>query len=129
MKVSEALDSIRKLDLVLPEFQREYVWTLDQAKQLMVSLFRAYPVGGLLLWKTDSPPELKNVAELPAKLGTVLLLLDGQQRLTTLNMLVTGVIPAYYKDEEISDDPRGLYLGIIRLTRRFSLTPPRLRVI
>ena len=40
MKISELLDSIRKSDLVLPEFQREYVWTLDQAKQLMVSLRR-----------------------------------------------------------------------------------------
>lgn len=47
MKGSEALDSIRKLDIVLPEFQREYVWTLEQAKQLVVSLVRGYPVGGL----------------------------------------------------------------------------------
>ncbi len=54
MKVREALDSIRKKDLVLPEFQREYVWTKDQAKQLMVSLRRGYPVGGLLIWKRTS---------------------------------------------------------------------------
>ena len=68
MKVREALDSIRRQDLVLPEFQREYVWTKDQAKQLMVSLRRGYPVGGLLVWKTDKPPELKNVRKLPEKL-------------------------------------------------------------
>ncbi len=58
MKIRDALDSIHKLDLVLPEFQREYVWTREQSKQLMVSLFRGYRVGGLLLWKTDDPPEL-----------------------------------------------------------------------
>ena len=98
MKIRDALDSIQKLDLVLPEFQREYVWTREQSKQLMVSLFRGYPVGGLLLWKTDDPPELKNVKSLPEKLGTVLILLDGQQRLTTLNMLTTGGIPAYYRE-------------------------------
>ena len=82
MKISELLDSIRKYDLVLPEFQREYVWTREQAKQLMVSLVKGYPVGGLLIWKTDQPPELKNVHKLPEKLGTVQVLLDGQQRLT-----------------------------------------------
>jgi uncharacterized protein with ParB-like and HNH nuclease domain len=75
---------------VLPEFQREYVWTRDQAKQLIVSLVKGYPVGGLLVWKTDQPPELKNVKKLPEKMGAVHVLLDGQQRLTTLHMLLTG---------------------------------------
>ena len=48
MKIQELLDGIRKKDLVLPEFQREYVWTREQAKQLFVSLAKGYPVGGLL---------------------------------------------------------------------------------
>jgi len=112
MKVNEALLSIAKQDLVLPEFQREYVWTKEQAKQLVVSLGRGYPVGGLLIWKTDSPPELKNVDKLPDKLGTVMVLLDGQQRLTTLNMLLTGEIPAYYRPAEIENDPRDLYFNL-----------------
>ena len=38
MKIDELLNGIRKRDLVLPEFQREYVWTREQAKQLFVSL-------------------------------------------------------------------------------------------
>ena len=112
MKISELLDSIRKSDLVLPEFQREYVWSLDQAKQLMVSLARGYPVGGILLWKTDKPPELKNIDALPEKVGTVQVLLDGQQRLTTLHMLVTGDIPNFYTEEEIENDPRNLCVNL-----------------
>ena len=44
MKIGEALLSIRKQDLVLPEFQREYVWSKEQAKQLLLSLYRGYPV-------------------------------------------------------------------------------------
>ena len=98
MLVSELISDIRTWDLVLPEFQREYVWSRDQAKQLLISLIRKYPVGGLLFWKTQEPPELKNlnVDELPEKLGTVQVILDGQQRLTTLYMLVTGDIPPYY---------------------------------
>ena len=101
MKISELLDSIRNYDLVLPEFQREYVWTREQAKQLMVSLVKGYPVGGLLLWKTDQPPELKNVDKLPERLGTIQVLLDGQQRLTTLHMLITGDIPSYYSEARL----------------------------
>ena len=111
-KISELLDDIRTHDLVLPEFQREYVWTLDQAKQLMVSLVKGYPVGGLLIWKTDSPPELKNITRLPDKMGAVQVLLDGQQRRTTLHMLLTGEIPAYYRPEDIRNDPRGLYINL-----------------
>ena len=39
MKIRELLDSVKLQDLVLPEFQREYVWVED-AKQLMVSLYK-----------------------------------------------------------------------------------------
>lgn len=84
MKTSQLIDDIHENDLVLPEFQREYVWSRDQAKQLLVSLLKQYPVGSLLFWKTDDPPELKKLNDLPEKLGTIQIILDGQQRLTTL---------------------------------------------
>ena len=112
MKISELLDGIRKRDLVLPEFQREYVWSREQAKQLIVSLVKDYPVGSLLFWKTDTPPDLKNIEKLPEKLGTIQVILDGQQRLTTLYMLMTGQIPPYYRDADIETDPRDLYFNI-----------------
>lgn len=112
MKIGELLDSIAKRDLVLPEFQREYVWGKEQAKQLMVSLVKEYPVGGLLFWKTDKPPELKNVTVLPERLGTVQVILDGQQRLTTLYMLLRGEIPPYYREVDITNDPRDLYYNL-----------------
>lgn len=112
MKISELIDSTRKLDVVLPEFQREFVWTKEQAKQLMVSLTKGYPVGSLLFWKTDRPPELKNIDKLPEKFGTTQVILDGQQRLTTLYMLITGKIPPYYSESEIQTDPRDLYYNI-----------------
>ena len=112
MLISELISNIRTQDLVLPEFQREYVWSKEQAKQLLVSLTRKYPVGGLLFWKTQEPPELKNVEEMPEKLGTVQVILDGQQRLTTLYMLVTGKIPPYYTNEDITTDIRDLYFNV-----------------
>lgn len=133
MKVAEALNDIRQLNLVLPEFQREYVWTLDQAKQLMASLVRGWPVGGILIWKTDHPPELKNVKALPDKIGTVSVLLDGQQRLTTLNMLIEGQIPRYYQPEEIENDPRSLCVNLETLEFQYQQSKmaadPRWRLV
>ena len=87
MKISELLDGIRKSDIVLPEFQREYVWNRDQSKKLVGSLYNEYPIGSLLFWKTDNPPALKNIQHLPEKLGLIQVILDGQQRLTTLYYL------------------------------------------
>ena len=112
MIISEIISDIRAQNLVLPEFQREYVWSREQAKQLLDSLIRKYPVGGLLFWKTQEPPELKNVEAVPEQLGTVQVILDGQQRLTTLYMLLTGEIPPYYKSEDITSDIRDLYYNV-----------------
>lgn len=112
MKISEAIFDIGNRNLVLPEFQREYVWTREQAKQLLVSLVRKYPVGGLLFWKTQNPPELKNVHAPARELGNVQVILDGQQRLTTLYMLLTGEIPPYYVSRDITHDIRDLYYNL-----------------
>ena len=112
MKVYELLSDIRNRDLVLPEFQREYVWTKEQAKQLMVSLWKGYPIGSLLFWKTDNPPELKNVVSLPERLGTIQVILDGQQRLTTLYMLIEVEVPPYYNQSDIQTDITGLYYNL-----------------
>lgn len=112
MTILELMHGIRDLDHVLPEFQREYVWNREQAKQLMVSLFRGYPTGSLLFWKTTNPPEIKNNAVSRNKIGTTSVILDGQQRLTTLYLLTQDAIPPYYDASDIKDDPRGLYFDL-----------------
>ena len=112
MKVLELMIGVRNLDLVLPEFQREYVWEKEQAKQLMVSLFRDYPTGSLLFWKTSNPPDIKNNAVDPEKIGSTSVILDGQQRLTTLYLLTQDEIPPYYTEFDIKNDPRNLYFDL-----------------
>lgn len=112
MKTYELMAMISNKDLVLPEFQREYVWSREQAKKLIDSLLREFPVGAMLFWKTNNPPELKNVERLPDKLGTVHVILDGQQRLTTLYLLIMNAIPPYYKEVDITMDPRDLYYNL-----------------
>lgn len=112
MKVNELLIGIQKKDIVLPEFQREYIWSLEQSKQFMVSLFKNYPVGALLFWTTDNPPEIKNYAVNSKNIGTITVILDGQQRLTTLYILLRNEIPPYYVDKDITYDPRHLYFNL-----------------
>lgn len=112
MTIGELMDGIRKKDIVLPEFQREYIWTPDKLKELIVSLFRKYPTGSLLFWKTENPPEIKNFAVDREKLGSTIVILDGQQRLTTLYFLTQNEIPPYYVERDIKYDPRHLYFNL-----------------
>jgi len=111
-KISKLLDAVKELEIVVPEFQREYVWSLEQAKELMVSLFQEYPTGSILVWETNSPPEIKNNAVRRERMGWIKVLLDGQQRLTTLYLLLKGGIPPYYKESDITHDPRHLYFNL-----------------
>jgi len=112
MRILELMLAVKNLDAVLPEFQREYVWELEQAKQLFVSLFRDYPTGSLLFWKTTTPPDIKNNAIDREKIGSTNVILDGQQRLTTLYLLTQNAIPPYYVDADIKNDPRNLYFDL-----------------
>lgn len=111
-KTEDLLRDIENFDIVLPEFQREYVWEKEQSKQLIVSLYKDYPTGSLLFWKTKEPIEIKNMKIPEQKLGTIKVILDGQQRLTTLYLLIKNKIPPFYKENEITKDPRNLYFNI-----------------
>ena len=112
MKISTILDKIDENQLFVPAFQREYVWKRDDAKQLLDSLIKQYPTGTMLTWETSEPPELKGPHKYDEKQGAVRILLDGQQRITTLYMLIRGKIPPYYTLPEITNDTRGLYVHV-----------------
>lgn len=96
MRISTILEKIDEHQLFVPAFQREYVWKRDDAKQLIDSLIKDYPTGTMLTWETANPPELKGPHKYSPTQGAVKLLLDGQQRMTTLYMLIKGEIPPYY---------------------------------
>jgi len=66
----------------------------------------------MLTWETNKPPELKGKYKYDEKQGAVRILLDGQQRATTLYMLIRGTIPPYYTLPEITNDTRGLYVNV-----------------
>lgn len=112
MKISTILEKVDEKQLFVPAFQREYVWKRDDAKQLMDSLIKEYPTGTMLTWETANPPQLKGPYKYDEKQGAVRLLLDGQQRITTLYMLIRGEIPPYYTAAEIMHDTRGLHVNL-----------------
>lgn len=119
MKISQILDKIDENQLFIPAFQREYVWSRDNAKKLIASLIRNYPTGTMLTWETNTPPELKGNWEYDARQGAVKIILDGQQRITTLYLLIRNKIPPYYKESEILKDPRELYVNIKNLDLQY----------
>lgn len=96
MKVETILDQIDLGAIALPEFQRGYVWNRDQVRTLMQSLYRRYPVGSLLVWvtKTENADARGDGALTP---GSVKLLLDGQQRITSLYGLIRGTPPRFFE--------------------------------
>jgi hypothetical protein len=110
MKVEELVHNIKLGDIVIPEFQREFVWGLNRSKELIQSLINEYPIGGILIWKTSTPPQLKGkgFSKGAEENRSYQVLLDGQQRSTALYMLTTGEIPPYYNQNEINSDPRDL---------------------
>lgn len=115
MKINQIIDKIDGNQLFVPAFQREFVWKRDDAKKLISSMLKDYPTGTMLTWETNTPPELKGDYTYNVNQGSVKLILDGQQRITTLYLLIKGEIPPYYTEHEILNDIRGLYVNILTL--------------
>lgn len=96
MEITTILDQIDLGAMALPEFQRGYVWNSKQVRELMNSLYRRYPIGGLLVWvtKTEHADARGNHA---LSAGNVKLILDGQQRVTSLYGIVRGTPPPFFE--------------------------------
>ena len=105
--IKTALDRIWKHDYVLPAIQREFVWKPEQIYRLFDSLMQGFPVGSFLFWKIEREtagafqffdfsreyhqrdnPHCPPLGKAPD--GPVTAVLDGQQRLTALNIGLRG---------------------------------------
>ena len=107
-KINIILANVEAGHLKLPEFQRGYVWNRSQVRNLFDSLYRGHPAGSLLTWLT---------ARDDAKIE---LLLDGQQRVTSLYGVIKGRPPEFF-----SGNPRAfeaLYFHV--LEERFEFYQP-----
>jgi hypothetical protein len=93
ISVRQLVDKVLSGELALPEMQRRYVWTHIKVRDLLDSLYRGYPSGAILVWEGDPNAEDRNLQVHGIKenqLSNKLLLLDGQQRLTSLTAILSG---------------------------------------
>lgn len=111
--IEKALERIQSQEYVLPAIQREFEWSTDQVIRLFDSLMRGYPIGSFLFWQVKSRDQAASEAardfvfygfikdyhewKAPhcprldiARDQPVTAILDGQQRLTALNVGLRG---------------------------------------
>lgn len=132
--IKTALDRIWRHDYVLPAIQREFVWRPDQICQLFDSLMQGFPIGSFLFWKIEPKtaksfrffqfareyhqrdnPHCAPLGKAPN--GAVIAVLDGQQRLTALNIGLRGSL-AVKESGKWWNNPRAfpvkrLYLNLL----------------
>ncbi len=96
--IKELVAKIERGEIRLPEMQRQYVWQSTRVRDLLDSLYRGYPSGTILTWETDEGVATRDFAiEQAAPDATRFqLLLDGQQRLTSLSAILRGQ-PVYVR--------------------------------
>jgi hypothetical protein len=134
MSIAAALRQIQEHKLILPAIQREYVWKPSQVVQIFDSVMRGYPVGSFLSWKV-APETISKfkfygfmkdysafdnrhnpVIDIPAD-REVIAALDGQQRLTSLNIGLRGTyaykIHGGWSNKAWSYPKRRLYLNLL----------------
>ena len=109
MKVDAILTNVELGKIALPRFQRGYVWKRRQVREFFDSLYREHPVGGLLTWLTTDDGG-----------ATTELLLDGQQRVTSLYGVIKGRPPTFFSGDDRAFSNLRFHTG----TKRFEFFQP-----
>nr|WP_314430726.1 DUF262 domain-containing protein [uncultured Brevundimonas sp.] len=89
--LSSLTDDISHGKLGLPDIQRPFVWKNVKVRDLFDSMYRGYPVGYLLFWETGVQPGTKQIGTDEKQLVPSRLIVDGQQRLTSLYAVIKGI--------------------------------------
>ena len=150
--IKEAVDHIHNNRYLLPAIQREFVWSPHQIERLFDSLMRGYPIGSFLFWRVDSETARNysfyqfitdydqrkphnRVHGAPDTVPGLKAVLDGQQRLTALNVGLHGSgrwkLPRLWWNNPRAFPTRRLYLDLLaprmendeELSYKFSLLP------
>lgn len=124
--LKDLLTEVHGGKLQLPDFQRDYVWDEDGVRSLLASIAKGFPVGALLTLERGgsvefkprglcgTPFELKPENEQPEPEK---LLLDGQQRMTSLYQAIYSTKPAQVRTQKGKKVERYFYLDIELATR------------
>lgn len=94
-ELGQYLSWTRSGDIQLPDFQRGYKWEDERIRQLLVTVLRGHPLGAVMLLKSGNAqvrfkPRAIEGVDLSPKREAKFLLLDGQQRLTSLTQALSG---------------------------------------
>jgi hypothetical protein len=88
--IASLVSDIEREVIALPDLQRPFVWEDVKVRDLLDSLFLGFPVGTLVFWHTANDKDTRALGtERPGLLATALVI-DGQQRLTSLFSVMTG---------------------------------------
>lgn len=97
--LTHLVEDIKHGNLALPDIQRPFVWSSAKIRDLFDSMYRGYPVGTIMFWETGVDVGVRQVGGGERDKVAKLLIVDGQQRLTSLYAVLTGK-PVYTKDFE-----------------------------
>lgn len=95
LSIEHLLNKLEKGDYLLPEFQREYVWNLEQTRNLFLSIISGRVIGGVLIWETDININSTHLVEVPPhalRVTKFSYILDGQQRMTSIYAAAKGLV-------------------------------------
>ncbi|GLW98763.1 hypothetical protein Misp02_28500 [Microtetraspora sp. NBRC 16547] len=87
--VSFLVQAIDLGQIALPDIQRPFVWQATKVRSLFDSMYKGFPVGFLLFWETDADPGARQIGT--GKAVPRYLIVDGQQRLTSLYAVMKGM--------------------------------------
>ena len=97
------IESIKQGTIALPDIQRPFVWKSAKVRDLFDSMYKGFPVGTLLFWETGAEAGTRQIGGLEHDKVAKLLIVDGQQRLTSLYAVISGhsVLTTRYRHENI----------------------------
>lgn len=132
-KIGELLDEIVRGEMALPEMQREFVWKEKQVREFIDSIYRKYPAGLILLWEKPYGRDIPQIfisgrkePDMSSVKGYRSLIIDGQQRLTSLLLVREGRVRVYFNpltEEFQLESPRvkydPLWFNVTDVTKKF----------
>ena len=90
LRIGQLIEDFSLGQIVVPEFQRGYVWKPSKAAKLLNSLYHGFPIASLLLWQSSEIVRSRSPNNNSNTSYSVNWLIDGQQRLSTLSRINIG---------------------------------------
>jgi hypothetical protein len=115
-ELSKILGEILEGKIQLPDFQRGWVWDDEHIRSLLISIARSFPIGAIMLIETGGDVRFQvrsvEVVTLAPNRKPERLILDGQQRLTSLTQVLKIAAPVTTHDEKNREIKRHYYFDI-----------------